>query len=498
MEAIKVLFVTDNINKYNFDLPEWISPKKWNDKLVGSKEYFEIVILDRNVNEKEAATLGRITKAYCMFYLEGFAIDDLTWDLLGRKFAKKLSLEGVEDLLKNRGKDYFSFTYGEKSRPNHLGVAQSFEGSIKWYGQYSVSLEGDYGDKFNQIVFWKYNIPMEKFQSLDLWLEYKKCDDVEIMLEVRKIISGSLADISNVWTFSEENLKNEICIENDDVPGVIFISLKAKGQGELDIIALHDRISRRGLGTFMVGGERYVTSDREEIFAYFDPGDYKPPLAVYFSGYKTQEGFEGYHMMRKMGCPFLLIAEQRFEGGGFYMGDSVFEALMVKIIDSYLNKLGFYSDQLILSGISMGTIGSMYYGCDMKPHALILGKPLASLGDIAANERLKRPGGFATSLDLLQRHGGGMDSEAIDRLNDRFWDKIRHTDFSHTKFIVSYMYEDDYDDTAYDKLLSELNSFGVQVYGKGLHGRHNDNTAGIGAWFKGQYERVLKDDFNRV
>ena len=46
-------------------------------------------------------------------------------------------------------------------------------------------------------------------------------------------------------------------------------------------------------------------------------------------------------------------------------------------------------------------------------------------------------------------------------------------------------------------LISELNSAGVQVYGKGLHGRHNDNTAGIGAWFKGQYERVLRDDFDR-
>ena len=145
----------------------------------------------------------------------------------------------------------------------------------------------------------------------------------------------------------------------------------------------------------------------------------------------------------------------------------------------------------------MGTIGAMYYGCVMRPHALILGKPLASLGDIAANERLKRPKGFPTSLDLLQHFAGGMDADAIERLNDRFWSKIRNTDFSHTKFIVSYMFEDDYDATAYERLLSELNSAGVQVYGKGLHGRHNDNTAGIGTWFKSQFINVLRDDFNR-
>ena len=202
-------------------------------------------------------------------------------------------------------------------------------------------------------------------------------------------------------------------------------------------------------------------------------------------------------MMIKMGCPFLLLAEQRFEGGGFYMGSPEFERTMVRIIDKYLSKLGFYPGDLILSGISMGTIGSMYYGCDLKPHALILGKPLASLGNIAQNERLKRPGGFPTSLDLLQKFSGDMTMAGVESLNERVWSKIRNTDFSHTKFIVSYMFEDDYDDTAYETLLSELNSVGVQVYGKGLHGRHNDNTAGIGAWFKGQYERVLKEDFYR-
>ena len=30
---------------------------------------------------------------------------------------------------------------------------------------------------------------------------------------------------------------------------------------------------------------------------YFNPGDLKPPLAVYFSGYRSAEGFEGRGMM---------------------------------------------------------------------------------------------------------------------------------------------------------------------------------------------------------
>lgn len=43
----------------------------------------------------------------------------------------------------------------------------------------------------------------------------------------------------------------------------------------------------------------------------------KPPLAVYFSGYRTQEGFEGYYMMRGFGCPFILVTDPRSEGEPF-------------------------------------------------------------------------------------------------------------------------------------------------------------------------------------
>jgi accessory secretory protein Asp2 len=406
-------------------------------------------------------------------------------------------VEDIQKFLDNETKKYFPEPYGEKFEPKTIGIAQGFKGAVKWNGNYCVSLDGDYGDDFNQVAFWRGNIPIEKDQGIEFWLEYKKQEGVEICLSIKQFVPGSLADLADSWVFDENALKDPVIIEGRSGAGNLFCSLMARGTGKLDIIALHDRISRWDQGVFMVGGQRHVTSEREEIFSYFEPGDMRPPLAVYFSGYKTREGFEGYRMMKNLGCPFLLIAEQRFEGGGFYLGSEEFEKKMVDIINNHLNKLGFYPDQLVLSGISMGTIGSLYYGCDLRPHALIIGKPLASLGDIAKNEKLKRPKGFPTSLDLLQHYSGGMQDDAIKALNERVWSKIRKTDFSRTKIIASYMYEDDYDATAYNKLLSELNSAGVQVYGKGLHGRHNDNTTGIVSWFKGQYDRVLKEDFDR-
>ena len=75
--------------------------------------------------------------------------------------------------------------------------------------------------------------------------------------------------------------------------------------------------------------------------------------------------------------------------------------------------------------------------------------------------------------------------------------KRQSADWSHTKFIISYLYEDDYDPDGYPSILSHLKSSGVEVYGKGSHGRHTDNSANVMAWFKSQYNNLLHDDFSR-
>lgn len=497
MDKIRILQIGTENWAEEYNIPQNVKLIHVEQAQLKKKDIYEIVYLGRNIEEDEFDAVKAMSHSYCLFVEDSLVFNATTSKLFNQRMGKRLRRDRIQSFLDNEAKKYFPKPYGEKFSPEAIGIAQGFKGKVSWNGQYSVHLEGEFGSELRQIVFWRGNIPIEPGQAIDFWLEYKKSPEIEISMTIKQFVSGSLSKVMDSWEFSEKDLQDLVRIEGRNGGGVISCAIRAKGSGFLDIIGLHDRISRWDVGTFMVGGERYVTSEREEIFAYFDPGDLKPPLAVYFSGYKTMEGFEGYHMMRKMGCPFLLISEQRFEGGGFYIGSQEYEKLMVSIIDKYVNKLGFYADEVILSGISMGTIGSLYYGCSLKPHALILGKPLASLGDIARNERLKRPGGFPTSLDLLRHYSGKMDDEAIENLNERVWKKIRTTDFGRTKFIVSYMFEDDYDNTAYDKLLSELNSAGVQVYGKGLHGRHNDNTGGIGAWFKGQYERVLKDDFNR-
>lgn len=461
------------------------------------KKPYDLFFWDRDLYEDEIPILHKAVKAYTCYATERVTLEGVQKDFFEEKKGKYLLDHEIASFLMEEARNYFPGSYGEKYSMRDLAIAQGFKGKVKWNGNYSVSLYGDYGKELKQIAFWCNNVPIDKGQAIELWLEYKKDPTVQIALSVTQFVQGSISDVQQRWFFTEEELEDLVVLDNQKDYGVIFVSLLASGEGALDIIALNDRYCRRGHGCFIPGGERYVASNREEAFCYFDPGDRKPPLNVYFSGYKTRQGFEGYNLMRSMGCPFLLIAEPRLEGGCFYMGTEEYESMVKGMIDKYQKELGFSKEEVILSGISMGTYGALYYGCDIQPHAMILGKPLASIGSVAANETLHRPGGFPTSLDMLKYLSGGMDRDSVSRLNHRFWDKFDAANWSKSKFVVAYMIEDDYDRTAYNDLIAHLKSEGVQLYGKGLHGRHNDATSGIVSWFVSQFKKVLREDFGR-
>lgn len=494
---IRILQLGSSDWSQNYELPNYIDFSYSEHFIEVPKSPYDIVFIDRVLLEDEVKLLMKATKAHTLFVTENVAVEGALKYLYDCKKGKQISISDIPAFLAQEARNYFSKPYGEKFKFNNLSIAQGFLGKVSWNGNYSVSLEGEYGKDYEQIAFWRNNIPVFQGQAIDLWLEYKKEPGVEVALVITQFQSGTISTVQQKWFFTEEELADVVVIDNQMPTGPIFASLMAKGKGKLDIIALHDRYSRRGHGAFLPGGERFVTSEREEVFYYFDPGDMKPPLNVYFSGYKTMQGFEGYFMMRKMGAPFLLIAEPRLEGGSFYMGSEEYEKGIADIINKHLEELGFTKEQLILSGLSMGTYGALYYGCDLRPHAMILGKPLASIGDVAVNERLHRPGGFPTSLDVLHYISGDTDELSVKQLNDKFWDKFRAADFTDSKFVVAYMIEDDYDSTAYDKMISNMMSEGVQVYGKGIHGRHNDATGPIASWFKTQYDHILEKDFGR-
>lgn len=497
MAKIQILQLGNEDWNEIYTLPEGVTLDYAEEFTEPPEKAYDLFFLDRNLLEEEIRQVYRSAKAYTLFVTSKVDVRGRMEWLCRSRRAQHLPRADIQRFLTEETRFYFPRPYGEKFALRDVAVAHGFSGKVKWNGNQNILLEGDFGEEFRQAAYWRYNNPLPKGEAADFWLEYDKDPSVEIVLEVTIFATGTASIVLERLELSEKDLEQVVRLESSKGNGTLFFSVKAKGRGRLWLTGLHKRLSRGKHGYFLPGGERYVTSSREEAFCYFDPGDLKPPLNVYFSGYKTLEGFEGYFMVKALGCPFLLIAEPRLEGGSFYMGSDEYEQIYVNMIRKHMKELGFTPDQVILSGLSMGTFGALYYGCDIRPHAMIVGKPLASIGNVAANEKHLRPGGFPTSLDILRFQCGGSGEECVQRLNEKFWNKFEKTDWGSSKFVAAYMIEDDYDADAYLSMLSHLQSDGVQAYGKGIHGRHNDDTTGIINWFLNQYKKILREDFGR-
>jgi accessory secretory protein Asp2 len=498
LSRIQVIAYLDQDYSQTIDLPEgceWTYEPTLED-LENFKEEYDVGLIGHGLTDLECALLSDRVRAHCLFFLSGISMTPAMNNLMKCRDGSFLDPDNLAGFLTRDLKDYFNKPYGQKVYLSSVEIAPSFQGRIHWEGMNFCQLEGDFGLNFQQLAYWRMIMPLEPDQPLEIWLEYSHSNEAEITLRAELFALNGEGSLLQQWIFSEEDLEKPCILESSD-KGFLFFSLMARGKGQISVVSLHSRFSRHGKGLFLPGGKRFVTKKGEEFFHYFDPGDCKPPLAVYFSGYRMQEGFEGYYIMRRMHCPFLLISDPRLEGGAFYLGDREYEDGIRSVINHYLKLLGFGRSSLILSGMSMGTFGALYYGARLQPAYIILAKPLTSLGNIARAERLDRPGGFPTSLDVQWKQMRSLTNEASDQLNRKFWKRFSEANWSHTTFAIAYKIEDDYDRTAYRDILLHLKGNGTRVIGQGRHGRHNDNTGEMVSFFLRQYQNILRKAYGR-
>lgn len=431
---------------------------------------------------------------YSLFYDQDFkAPNSVIFDLLKQRCAQAVDFSDPQQLLHDLSTSLFGGGYGDKLFPYSIQIHPSFKGSISYQGFENVTLEGNFGEDFQQLAHWCYNIIVAKDLPIELWLEYEKQGNCEFRLVVRKIWDGSIDEFFEEEVYSEDDLRQAIVVESKEINIYIAVSIEVRGKGKLQLGNLHQRWSRKQFGKFFLGGNILHDSKRNEVNYFFHPGDFKPPLAVYFSGFRPAEGFEGYRMMKKLGCPFILFSDPRLEGGAFYIGSQELESKIKETIQYYLDYLGLTPRELILSGISMGSFPSFYYGSFFEPHAIIVGKPLANIGTIARRGRLEAPGVFDTSFDILRLQTGDISPQNILDLDHRFWEAFKKADFSKTTFGLSYMKDEDMDSQAYDQLISYLCNTGAKILSRGTVGRHNDDSDANILWFLHFYHMVLED-----
>lgn len=459
-------------------------------------KYTALLLTDADYPES-LAELAPFFEAYEVIYDQSKTPKtEWTNDLLYRKQAHRVDLSDPQGLINRLRASLFSGQYGAKMAVQDLRVTDNFRGSVMVDGHSFLRLDGFYGDDFQQIAHFHYNIAQYAGLSQNLFFEHLCGEGVETRIVVQMIQGGSLDHIYQEWEFDGNQGKEQFTVEAP-VDGSLAVSMYAKGRGQLDIGPCHYRYGRHEFGDFILGGKRLVDDEQQEIMYYFNPQDFKPPFCVYFSGFRTAEGFEGYWMMRSMGVPFMLICDPRLDGGSFYMGSDKLEKAVSDIIQEKLDFLGFDNSQLILSGLSMGTFGATYHGAKLSPHAIVIGKPVFSLGEVALKEKINRPAGFPTSLDILRRYTGRMDEQGAERLDERFWHQFEQGDFSKTTFAIAYMKDDDYDASAFSKVLERTKDTTAKVLGRGWQGRHGDGGGGPTHWFLRQYYAILKNDFGR-
>lgn len=459
---------------------------------------FSGVMITSPVAEELLEPLMDTVEAYAVFRDEKTILETTQKrGFFRRKVIRELRVDGnYQQLFDYLAMNLFRGQYGAKLKIGEIDVVPDVQDKVTYFGNKEAVFEGEFGEEFTPLFSFRYGFPSFAM-GIEIWQEYTKSEGVDVYWLIEGLQAGSLGDIKRRFIISEKQFRAPYIISPMEGVGAYNVTVYAKGAGKLSIGALHWRYSRMGLGRFVLGGKRIADSKRQELFYYFNPGDMKPPLNVYFSGFRGAEGFEGFFMMKRLGAPFLLVADPRLEGGCFYMGSKELEEQLVAAIKGTLDDLGFEESDLILSGLSMGAYGAVYYALDLQPSAVIVGKPFTNVGDTVKRLKTRRPDEFETSSDMLANIIGDNSYASAEQLNERFWQKFSQSNYPNTTFAIAYMEQDDYDGHAFEKLLSYMSDKTIHIYGKGYTGRHNDNSRSVNQWFISQYHRLLSEKFGR-
>lgn len=156
MNKISVLQVGNEDLSLTLHIPDFVDWNYVDDLKEATERSYDVCVLNRCVNKEEAYILLKKIRAYTLFLLDNVNVDKWTTWICTSRRAKVLNIETLQEFIDEDIHLFYSYTYGEKFVPQTLSISQSFKGSVFWNGYSGVELEGDYGDDFYQIAYWRY------------------------------------------------------------------------------------------------------------------------------------------------------------------------------------------------------------------------------------------------------------------------------------------------------------------------------------------------------
>ncbi len=158
--------------------------------LDGADPEYDVAFVARALTDEEAAYLVRHVRAYCLFVREDLALSDPMDFLMRSRRGRRYAEADVGRFLSEDLRNYYSRPYGEKFNPHTMAISPFFGGSVRWNGYTEALLEGSFGPTMRQVAFWRGNVPVERGQAIDLWLEFQTSGDVQVELEVTQFPQG--------------------------------------------------------------------------------------------------------------------------------------------------------------------------------------------------------------------------------------------------------------------------------------------------------------------
>lgn len=479
--------LTKNLEWHFNDFPpiEKVDEKDPKKKKIEIKNYDVILITGpTNLTKKNWADLKGLVPPYQVLYLpKVLEIADNEESYFLKSIAAQEITENPQYLINKLEERYFVGQTGMRVAAVNFKLNDRQVHSFEYLGHGELKLNLDTNNEWINLGVYKTGIYIDPGKRINFWLTMKN-NNFQVRMRIFIQNPGSDGDVKDQVVIDLTKFQKDEYFSQLEVLEYYrnaTISLEVKGSGKLTIGTLHARWGRDGVS----GGKRIVDpATREDIAYYFNPGDLKPPLNVYFSGAREREGFEGYFLMKRLNAPMLLFTDMRLAVGGFYDdAEGYFGKKIIEVIKQTLKKLGFDSSQLVMTGISMGTYPAIKYGVKLKPYAINVAKPLLNLGYIARRAALDRPGGFDTIFDVDGVINRSLSFEKLKELDQKTMNELGQSDLSKTRLFVAYMKNDDYDDHAVAELKkSPAVRNAIQFSIKGFDGRHNDDPA-VNYWF---------------
>lgn len=366
---------------------------------------------------------------------------------------------------------------------------------FKREGRFSTQFSGDFGNEWQQIgTLNPFSDDFSAHLENVVWLDYEQTQSAAVQLRFTFFKDNH---IQTTQIISGDMLRQQSVIGNINDYQNYQILVFAKGQGMLDLHVLHQRRNRHGFGTLLPGDNWRLTANNEEVLSYFNPGDRKAPLVVNFSDvHLNADGFDMRESLNELGTPYLLFSDVRMQSGVFHIGIKTYETQVIETIKKAMATLDLQPEDIILTGSAMGSLPAMYYAADLKPHAVVVTKPIINLGTFTANTEFPHEVNQDWTLDVRRFLAGRMHPNDTETLNNIFWEHIQNVDWSQIKVSLLTLNQDEYDGQSLPKLLDFLKLKKVPLTHRREDGTHTAKTPEILTFLKKQLT-ILKNSMRQ-